>query len=97
MRLGLRYILNVYTMAADQIRYAKLFSNGQSQAVRLPKEFRFAGTRVRVRRFGNGVLLEPATFDPSKFFEAIDACGADNFMMEGRQQPDMPLEEPSFE
>ncbi len=38
---------------------AKLFWNGRSQAVRLPKEFRFEGDRVRVRRVGAGVLLEP--------------------------------------
>jgi len=38
---------------------AKLFRNGRSQAVRLPKEFRFAGEEVRVRRQGKGVLLEP--------------------------------------
>ena len=38
---------------------AKLFRNGGSQAVRLPKEFHFVGTEVRVRRSGDGVLLEP--------------------------------------
>ena len=38
---------------------AKLFRNGGSQAVRLPKEFQFMGTEVRIRRSGNGVLLEP--------------------------------------
>ena len=38
---------------------AKLFRNGGSQAVRLPKGFQFMGTEVRVRRSGNGVLLEP--------------------------------------
>jgi antitoxin VapB len=38
---------------------AKLFVNGGSQAVRLPKEFRFEGEEVRVRRLGRGVLLEP--------------------------------------
>jgi antitoxin VapB len=38
---------------------AKLFVNGGSQAVRLPKEFRFEGEEVRVRRLGHGVLLEP--------------------------------------
>jgi virulence-associated protein VagC len=38
---------------------AKLFMNGHSQAVRLPKEFRFVGTEVRIRRSGDGVLLEP--------------------------------------
>lgn len=36
---------------------AKLFSHGGSQAVRLPKEFRFEGTEVHVRRVGNEVVL----------------------------------------
>lgn len=38
---------------------AKLFPNGQSQAVRLPREFRFAGDRVYVRRAGQAVILLP--------------------------------------
>ncbi len=38
---------------------AKLFKNGRSQAVRLPREFRFEGDAVRVRRVPEGVLLEP--------------------------------------
>jgi antitoxin VapB len=38
---------------------AKLFRNGRSQAVRLPKEFRFEGDEVTVRKMGAGVYLEP--------------------------------------
>ena len=38
---------------------AKIFQNGRSQAVRLPKEFRFAGTEVSIRREGESVILEP--------------------------------------
>lgn len=38
---------------------AKLFRNGRSQAVRLPKEFRFEGEEVSIRREGRGVILEP--------------------------------------
>ena len=38
---------------------AKLFQTGRSQAVRLPKEFRFEGKEVRIRRSGNAVVLEP--------------------------------------
>ena len=38
---------------------ARLFSSGRSQAVRLPKEYRFAGTEVVVKHFGSGVLLLP--------------------------------------
>ena len=38
---------------------AKLFRNGRSQAVRLPKEFRFPGDEVSLRREGDAVILEP--------------------------------------
>lgn len=38
---------------------AKLFRNGRSQAVRLPKEFRFEGEEVSIRREGDSVILEP--------------------------------------
>ena len=38
---------------------AKLFRNGRSQAVRLPKEFRFEGDEVNIRRAGKRVILEP--------------------------------------
>ena len=42
---------------------AKLFMHGGSQAVRLPKEFRFAGKEVTIRRSGDGVVLEPLVLD----------------------------------
>ncbi len=51
---------------------AKLFQNGRSQAVRLPREFRFEGDRVRVRRVGKGVLLEPLIQDPRELFRRLD-------------------------
>ncbi len=38
---------------------AKLFANGRSQAVRLPKEFRMPGAEVLVRREGSRIILEP--------------------------------------
>ncbi len=38
---------------------AKLFKNGRSQAVRLPKEFRFKGAEVKIRKEGSKVVLEP--------------------------------------
>jgi antitoxin VapB len=40
---------------------AKLFRNGRSQAVRLPKEFRFEGEELSIRREGEAVILEPLT------------------------------------
>lgn len=38
---------------------AKLFKNGNSQAVRLPKEFRFEGDEVYIRKVGKKIILEP--------------------------------------
>lgn len=43
----------------DTMKTAKVFKHGNSQAVRLPKEFRFAGDEVQVKRVGAGVLLLP--------------------------------------
>jgi antitoxin VapB len=69
---------------------AKLFANGRSQAVRLPREFRFAGREVRIRRFGLGGLLEPIEIDVDAWFEALDRCG-EPFMPEGREKPETPV------
>ncbi len=41
------------------MKTAKLFQNGQSQAVRLPKEFRFEGDEVLIKRVGSAVVLLP--------------------------------------
>jgi antitoxin VapB len=38
---------------------AKLFQNGQSQAVRLPKAFRLPGTEVYIKKVGNAIVLLP--------------------------------------
>jgi len=50
---------------------AKLFKNGRSQAVRLPKAFRFKGTEVRIRKEGDKVVLEPLETSewPAGFWE----------------------------
>jgi antitoxin VapB len=64
---------------------AKLFASGRSQAVRLPKAYRFEGDEVIVKRFGNGVLLLPKT-DPWRLLEeALDEFEPD-FRLE-RSQP----------
>ena len=57
-------------------KVAKLFRNGRSQAVRLPKDFRFEGDRVRVRRIKEGVLLEPMVTDVRKWFAELDRLRA---------------------
>lgn len=51
---------------------AKLFKNGQSQAVRLPKDCRFSGIReVEVRKVGYAVLLMPPTYSLGRLVDAI--------------------------
>jgi antitoxin VapB len=47
----------------SKMKTAKLFWSGRSQAVRLPKDFRFQGGEVRIRRHGNAVILEPLDDD----------------------------------
>jgi antitoxin VapB len=47
---------------------AKLFMNGQSQAVRLPKEFRFKGKEVYIQRLGNKIILSDKKQSWNQFF-----------------------------
>jgi antitoxin VapB len=76
---------------------AKLFMHGRSQAVRLPKEFRLPGDRVRVRHMGNGILLEPIASDVDAWFAELDRFADVPFLEEGRNQPPMPDPEDLFE
>lgn len=62
---------------------AKIFENGRSQAVRLPKECRFSTDEVAVNRIGDIVLLMPKTNKWNTFMQAIDMF-SDDFMEEGR-------------
>src|ERR1700684_1454434 len=73
---------------------AKLFQHGGSQAVRLPKAFRFEGSEVTVRREGNAVILEPVkpSVPPTDeeweaFCAKIDALSQGEFP--DREQPPM--------
>lgn len=50
---------------------AKLFKNGQSQAVRLPKEYRFVGSEVGVTRLGELVVLYPKEQRDNLFFSSL--------------------------
>ena len=65
-------------MCMVNMKTAKLFQNGQSQAVRLPKEFRFEGSEVEVSRQGDKVVLsplKPKKIDWEKFLAELDAIG----------------------
>ena len=55
---------------------AKVFWSGRSQAVRLPKNFRFDTDEVRIRKHGNAVILEPIATDWA-WLDSLEALDAD--------------------
>ncbi|MYB57353.1 MAG: antitoxin [Gemmatimonadetes bacterium] len=67
------------------MKTAKLFANGRSQAVRLPKEFRFEGSEVYIKRLGKMVVLLPRDDPWAPLIESLDMF-SDDFMAE-RNQP----------
>lgn len=67
------------------MKTAKIFQNGQSQAVRLPKEFRFDDDHVFIKKSGNVVMLIPAKGSWNSLMESLDKFSPD-FMAE-RKQP----------
>ncbi len=77
---------------------AKLFKHGGSQAVRLPKDFRFEGSEVTIRRDGNAVILEPVKAPTREDIQAlwarIDALRGDE-QLERLPQP--PVEDLKFD
>lgn len=64
---------------------AKLFTNGRSQAVRLPKEYRFEGTEVFIKKVGQTVVLIPATGSWQTLIDSLELF-SDDFLSE-REQP----------
>jgi antitoxin VapB len=64
---------------------AKVFMNGRSQAVRLPKEFRFQCDEVVVKRVGDAIMLFPKEYRATAVKEALDGLDPE-FRLE-REQP----------
>ncbi len=56
---------------------AKLFKTGRSQAVRLPKKYRFEGEAVRIRKLGNGVILGPIGGDGWAWLDSLEPLDDD--------------------
>ncbi len=77
------------------MRTAKLFKNGQSQAVRLPKEFRFEGDHVFIKKEGNIVLLIPEKKKWDLLIKSLEKF-SDDFMDE-RSQPEKQKREELFD
>ncbi|MFO7962582.1 MAG: type II toxin-antitoxin system VapB family antitoxin [Desulfobacterales bacterium] len=65
---------------------AKIFKSGNSQAVRLPKEFQFDVSEVLIFRRGDEVVLKKRPSNLARVFELLTGM-SDDFMEDGRQQP----------
>ena len=74
--------------------FARIFMNGRSQAVRLPREFRFDTDKVAIRREGRNVILSPPYTDWDDYFRNAPRVGEDFVaaMDELRRNP-LPLED----
>lgn len=78
------YIKDTYQMVII-METAKIFQTGRSQAVRLPKAFRFNSDEVVIKRFGNGVLLLPTDNPWDMMQEALNEFEV-GFQMERAEQ-----------
>jgi antitoxin VapB len=92
---GLRkieYILHgIYSSVEGAMRTAKVFKNGQSQAVRLPKEFRVPGDEVYIKRTGNVIVLIPKRHPWDALIASLAKFSPD-FLAE-RNQPESQVRE----
>ena len=75
---------------------ARIFQNGASQAVRIPKEFRFEGKVVEIKKIGNNLILRPIPDSWDSLFNSLDKF-TDDFMPEGREQPKQQAERETFD
>ena len=78
------------------MKTAKLFVNGQSQAVRLPKEYRFSGDEVGIMKVGEMVMLYPHEKGDELFFSSIGGFTEDFYQSivstQDESSPDSPRE-----
>ena len=67
---------------------AKVFWSGNSQAVRIPKEFLIDASEVEIRRRGNTIVLRPRVRSWAPLMESLEKF-TDDFMESGRKQPQL--------
>lgn len=73
---------------------AKIFQSGRSQAVRLPKEYRFDDKQVFIKKVGDTVVLLPYAAGWQTLFDSLDQFSAD--FMANREQPEQQTRENAF-
>jgi len=70
----------------DTMKIAKVFKSGNSQAVRIPKEFHLEGEEVEILRQGGSLLLRPRKESWAALVNSLKMF-SDDFMEQGRRQP----------
>jgi antitoxin VapB len=86
----------IYTENIRRFLYmmmAKVFENGRSQAVRLPKEYRFRDEEVAINKIGDVVILMPKENKWSGFLNSLNLFSED-FMNDGREKDNEQEREP---
>jgi antitoxin VapB len=73
---------------------AKVFQSGRSQAVRLPKEYRFDGKQVFIKKVGDAVVLMPYQGGWQTLFDSLGQFSED--FMVSRDQPEQQVREDAF-
>lgn len=73
----------------------KLFMSGNSQAVRIPREFQLEGDEVEIQRRGNTLIIRPKKQTWQSLTDSL-AMFTDDFMEKGRQQPPIQKRKPPF-
>ena len=81
-------------MAQAEIHTAKIFKNGSSQAVRLPKEYRLHGKTVAIYRLGQGLVLQPIKETWRDVYSAMEGLSKEDFViMKKTTLEDLPPQE----
>ena len=75
---------------------AKVFKSGNSQAVRLPKEFRFNVSEVEIFKRGDEVVLKSKSSNLSRAFELMSDLNNDNDFFSNGRHDDIPQDRESF-
>ena len=77
-----------------EVHTAKIFKNGSSQAVRLPKEYRLQGKTVVIYRLGQGLVLQPTKETWRDVYNAMKGLSKEDFaIMSKAASEDLPLQE----
>ena len=77
------------------MKTAKLFKSGQSQGIRLPKEFKMEGTEVYIKKEGEAIVLLPKTKSWAPLFDSLDHF-EEGFRIERNQPVEGQKREPIF-